>query len=188
MTSMQHPTCQGPARLGPAQLGPVLADLFVYWRSRCRDGLLPARADIDPIALRGILPSIFLLDVLGPRRFRTRLAGTEIVAQNGFNPTGQIMDDALMQGPHRQTLDMYDFAASRQLPVQYHANPFFSDEKPWLAYRSLVLPLAGADSQTGSLIGALHHEERELSAAMGEAAEPGAIRGHMPQWQPLPVT
>lgn len=187
MTSMQHPTRQGSTQPGPAQLGPVLTDLYVYWRSQCRDGLLPARADIDPIALRGILPSIFLLDVLGPRRFRTRLAGTEIVTQNGFNPTGQIMDDALMQGPHRQTLDMYAFAASRQLPVQYHANPFFSEEKPWLAYRSLVLPLAGSDSQTGSLIGALHHEERALPAATGEAAETAAPDGLRPQWQPLPV-
>src|SRR5215831_13779062 len=55
---------------------PSICRLVQYWRCRCVEGRLPARADIDPVALPYILANIFLLDVRRDeeprRRFRFR--------------------------------------------------------------------------------------------------------------------
>src|SRR5260221_5837990 len=56
---------------------PVLHELYQYWAGRRGDRAMPARADIDPIALKPILPYLLLIDVEpAPLRFRFRLAGT----------------------------------------------------------------------------------------------------------------
>jgi hypothetical protein len=56
---------------------PVLCELCHYWDGRRGDRAMPARADIDPIALKAILPYLMLVDVEpSPLRFRYRLVGT----------------------------------------------------------------------------------------------------------------
>ena len=39
---------------------PVLHETYLYWRSKHRAGRLPGRAQIDPVDLRGLLPSLQL--------------------------------------------------------------------------------------------------------------------------------
>ena len=56
---------------------PLLQRAFAYWDAKRAGHLLPSRADIEPTEIPGLLPNIFLVDVLyGPPRFHLRLMGT----------------------------------------------------------------------------------------------------------------
>jgi len=58
-----------------------------YWRSKRRDGRLPARGDIDPADIKPVLPNIILLNVgYDPFRISVRLRGTRI---DEFRPKGK---------------------------------------------------------------------------------------------------
>ncbi len=53
--------------------------IYDYWRSKCHDGKIPSRHDIDPSQIVGFLPTVSLIEVCwrGSRpRFMCRLAGT----------------------------------------------------------------------------------------------------------------
>ncbi len=53
--------------------------IYDYWRSKCGEGRIPSRRDIDPAHLKNHLPMISLTEVKtgGPKdRFQCRLAGT----------------------------------------------------------------------------------------------------------------
>lgn len=58
-----------------------------YWLSRCRDGRLPAKADIDPVDIPALLPNVILTRVVreapGVLDFEYRLIGDAIVRRMG---------------------------------------------------------------------------------------------------------
>jgi hypothetical protein len=63
--------------------------LFAYWASLRRAGLLPGRRDLDPAAITRLLPQVCLIDVLrAPRDYRLRLAGTGLYDVFGCEITG----------------------------------------------------------------------------------------------------
>jgi hypothetical protein len=85
---------QGP--ISEADLDPRLAELLAYWRVKRGSRRFPARADIDPIDLRGLLGNINLLDVVrgaSALRFRYRLFGSEFVFYHGGDLTGVWVDE-----------------------------------------------------------------------------------------------
>jgi hypothetical protein len=50
-----------------------------YWKSKCRDGRIPYRSDIDPLDLRDLLPNLVIVDLsYDPFRVRYRLTGTKV--------------------------------------------------------------------------------------------------------------
>ena len=58
---------------------PTQRSIYDYWRSKCADGRLPSRADINPAHLKEHLPMITLMACRsseGRDRFQCRLAGT----------------------------------------------------------------------------------------------------------------
>src|SRR3546814_18556267 len=73
---------------------PVLQSLLAYWQSKCGPGdRLPGRRDLDPLELRGLLPNIYLIDVLPARRFRLRLLGEAPVEVYGTGKVGRLIAD-----------------------------------------------------------------------------------------------
>lgn len=72
----------------------VLSGLDAYWRQQCAGRDMPRRADIDPIALKQILPRIILARVEhGPLRVLYTVVGTQCVASAGFDYTGYYLDE-----------------------------------------------------------------------------------------------
>src|SRR3546814_16147304 len=72
---------------------PVLQSLLAYWQSKCGPGdRLPGRRDLEPLELRGLLPNIYLIDVLPDRRFRIRLPAEAHVEVYGPGKFGRILD------------------------------------------------------------------------------------------------
>lgn len=91
--------------------------LLDYWRTRQpAAGRLPARADIDPVALGpDLLPYMALVDVIdagGDKAFRFRLVGTMLAEQAGLDLTGHRIDElnpnrsyaAYINGLYQQSL------------------------------------------------------------------------------------
>jgi hypothetical protein len=63
--------------------------LFDHWDRLRGDRLLPARAEIDPGAIKPLLPFIFILESRAPNEARIRLAGTGLRDLFGFETTGR---------------------------------------------------------------------------------------------------
>jgi hypothetical protein len=83
-------------RLPADAIEPEFTELLRYWESRRQGDRLPARADIEPLDLRALLPHLLLLDVerAGDRlRFRFRVAGTAFTTLIGRDVTGLHIDE-----------------------------------------------------------------------------------------------
>jgi hypothetical protein len=129
--------------------------LYAYWCSKRRqDGRLPARADIDPVEMRALLPRLALIDVLrdGDRlAFRYRLTGTEIVDRAGRDPTGKRFEE-LYSGDYLKT------AHATYREVVETGRPHTSDRvyplvpgREYMSYDRLLLPLA-SDGSTVDMV------------------------------------
>lgn len=96
--------------------------IFRYWKSLRRRGRLPARADLDPVAIRLRLPTISLIDVLdceaGVRAaaFRQRLAGTELFTAYGEEITGKTLDAIYTPQEAEYWAEHLDFVVSQRKP------------------------------------------------------------------------
>jgi hypothetical protein len=79
------------AQIGaPAAAARAHEELFAYWASRRAGAKLPGRRDLDPAAMKRLLPTISLIDVQRePLEFRVRLAGTALYDVYGREITGR---------------------------------------------------------------------------------------------------
>lgn len=72
-----------------------ISDFFLLWKSKCGNGVLPARRDVNPKEMVPFLPNIMLVDVVWPGpRFRYGLVGTGEVTHRGVDPTGKWLEEA----------------------------------------------------------------------------------------------
>jgi hypothetical protein len=62
--------------------------LVGYWSRLRKDGTLPDQTDIDPRAIKRMLPYVFILDVAETHRPVYRLAGTALCERFGFELKG----------------------------------------------------------------------------------------------------
>jgi hypothetical protein len=102
-------------RLEISQLGsPLIHRFHEYWRAKLvAPNVLPLRAAFDPAELRGLLPSLVILDVeREPLRFRYRLVGTRVVEFNAQEFTGRYLGTMGWQGEHQLVEVCADAAAS----------------------------------------------------------------------------
>jgi hypothetical protein len=82
----------------PAFLSPRCSRLLQYWNAARGINAFPARSDIDPAALKSLLPHIMMLSAEhDPFRVFYRLVGTEIVRFAKFDFTGHYADSLHFQ-------------------------------------------------------------------------------------------
>jgi hypothetical protein len=128
--------------------------LYDYWQSKASPSKLPARKDIDPLDIPGMLPRIALIDVLREAEgvtFRYRLAGTEIVERAGRDPTGKRFDELYCGDYLTNALNTY--ARIVEAPAPHLSERTFPlvEGKEFLRYDRLILPLA-ADGRTVDML------------------------------------
>lgn len=82
-------------RVSLSELAPeTIRRMHDHWLSKCRDGRLPGRRDIDPLEFPWALGLVCLLDVeQEPLKFRYRLDGTTIAERHGADFTGRTTDE-----------------------------------------------------------------------------------------------
>ena len=137
----------------PKTLRPEARELYDYWRSKCAEGRLPARADIDPIELHRLMPVMFLVDVVQTNdqpRFRMRLLGTEINSRFDRDAKGMWMDeDEILRNVLPDFYAAAEGRTPRYRPSARHA------KNEYLTYDRLILPLASDGEIVDMVIGVL---------------------------------
>jgi hypothetical protein len=66
------------------------ADLYRYWDAKRGGRPMPSRADLDPAAMRGLLPHLTLIERVEDG-FRYRLVGSQVVQDLGREMTGTMV-------------------------------------------------------------------------------------------------
>ena len=143
----------------PEPRSPVLLELLRYWQSKSRGGLLPARADLDPLELRALLPNIYLIDVLSGEaadtwRFRIRLLGERHVDVYGPGLVGKVIDDIFPPAVAAEFNRLYAAVVRRRMPVINHGKVSWLRNKEFLEYEGLHAPLAGDGRNIDCIFGA----------------------------------
>jgi hypothetical protein len=143
--------------------------LELYWRSLLRNRLMPARRDIDPAAMRRLLPNVFLLDLIGlPPRFRWRLAGTRIGDFERSEFTGLWLDETLRH-PDDPFLLFCRLTVAERRPTCHAAFRRDPDGSTRPLLRSL-LPLSEDGTNVAMLLGAVDYNPAEIMARQRGAA------------------
>jgi hypothetical protein len=121
-----------------------LLDLHGYWIKLCRDGDIPALANFKPAAIARLLPSVAMIDVLEPRDFRIRLAGTELCQTTGQDLMGQRIGEIFPPDYHGEVLEHWTSVVERRQAKWARAR-MWVPEKDHLNWQGVVLPLRGED-------------------------------------------
>lgn len=138
-----------------------LSRLLAWWRERCGTlGHLPARRDFDPVAMKDLLPYVYMVDVEGdgsagaPLRFRWRLIGTELTAMADRNATGRWFHDLYARDTYDDFTASYAEAVRSRRPIRTTGTMAFSGAaRDFLPYEALKVPLAGDGLLVDLLIG-----------------------------------
>jgi hypothetical protein len=141
---------------------PGLRSLFHYWLSLSIDGAVPRRRDIDAIALRRMLPNLYLLDAgATPDDLRYRLAGSLIVQAFGFEPGGLTRAEIRRRHvlPERQAEFDRTSAETHRIVaeglVAYTHDHMTSYTKDFLCYARLNLPISEDGRKVTGIFGAI---------------------------------
>ena len=127
---------------------------------------MPARADIEPLEIPALLPSLLLVDIVrqpdAPAnvlpRFRVRLAGTEIVDWYGDDYTGRYLDEIDFGDQRPRILADFGECAATGAPHRGERQ-FWSSRGVHIQMERLILPL-GEDGETASMLLAGLHFKR----------------------------
>lgn len=134
---------------------PILHRLLAYWQSKCgSDGRLPSRTDIDPLDLRGMLPNIYLIDVLPDGKFRLRLLGEAHVAVYGHGLVGRIIDDIFPPHSAAEFNRLYAAVVKRRTYLINRGQVTWWQSHEWLRFEGLHAPLASDGVTIDCIFGA----------------------------------
>ena len=129
----------------------LLRDLCAYW-DQCRAGrAMPSRADLDPVDIPRLLPTLILFDVeQDTERLKARLVGTRIVEMYGTYYTGQYLDE-IDFGDRRKAI-LHDYMTCYRTKSMYVSEHTFWTMRD-ISYRveRLILPLSD-DGETVTML------------------------------------
>lgn len=134
---------------------PTLLKFLDYWRSKCRDGRLPARADIDPVDIHDMLPGIIIIELIedaGRTRYRFRLFGTQHVEFNQRDLTGQCIDEVFGPEDAAKTEAAYARIVKTREP-HYWRTHMMMPGREFVHYERVMVPLASDGETVDMLIG-----------------------------------
>lgn len=133
----------------PADADSRLVRLLDYWRGKGRDGALPRRRAIDPVEIRGLLPVVFLIDIVpadeGPEDFRFSLVGQDVLDRYG-PLRGRTLREQMSGAELHRTLEEHRLCLTARLPVYVVNSERTAVDGDGLLYQRLLLPLAGEET------------------------------------------
>jgi len=144
-------------RLGQAtQLDARFRQLIDYWSARCGPGRLPARRQIRPEELPGLLPYLILYDIVTlPEgyRFRVRLIGTHFVELLGKEISGRFLDEVAYAPRYAELHQRLVRVIDTKRP-DFGIASLNNPERDFIQYGHLTLPLAEDGEHVDMLLGA----------------------------------
>jgi hypothetical protein len=135
---------------------PRFQRLASYLASKVPPGRLPGRQHIDPLEIPDLLPYLMLIDVVpqhsGPARYRIRLAGTEVVAIQGSDGTGQYVEEVLTAEQGCAEIRRgYDEIVRSHRP-EYRSGVVATPGREHIDYERIAFPLAADGEHVDMLI------------------------------------
>lgn len=122
---------------------PELKVLFAYWLGKVHDRVGPPRSEINLRDIPTLLPSIHLYDVQDEgRAFLLRVAGTQIVAAVGSDPTGKVLTSADREPVHARPFAGLNATFVYRRPIRSTAERTAAPERDFLSAEHLSLPLS----------------------------------------------
>ncbi|MDZ7713943.1 MAG: PAS domain-containing protein [Rhodovibrio sp.] len=118
---------------------------YEYWQSKAKDSRLPARADIDPMEMRGWIQAVLLAEAVfdadgTPVDFLFRVAGSRVCERYGHELTRRHLSDVRLDHQNANILANYAAAIETRRPIFSIAR--FQDETGLLrSFEMLLLPL-----------------------------------------------
>jgi hypothetical protein len=146
-SSSEQPLQPQDAARERALSDPKIRKVYDYWSSKCRDGALPKRSDIDPVDIYDCLSAIMIFDVIdGGRDFRIRLAGS-LVEEAHDRPLKGMLLSELGQGTAMTTvLARFQTLVTQRLP-DFYSDTLALVGRSFIEFDRVALPLA-EDGQT----------------------------------------
>ncbi len=132
--------------------------LYDYWRSKCRNGRLPCRSDINPAEVRKQLPMISLVESCyksGQTRFKYRLAGTGFWDLFEEEITGRFIDEL----PIGDRVLYWQRVLSRVMELKRPSAGVTRPGTPWRAHLAqfwVRLPLSEDGENVTTILGFDH--------------------------------
>lgn len=121
---------------------------------------MPARADIDPADIPGLLQRILLVDVLhDPLDFRIRLAGTLIEDRYGEGMQGRHINELDLGEAKDRIRDQYARVVRSGEPA-YVQNQLCKQDGRILTYERLLMPLSSGNAGRVDMLFAILKEVR----------------------------
>jgi hypothetical protein len=161
--------CRTRVEIEPTRLALQVED---YWRARCYSagrGAIPCRRDIEPAALGRLLPSVFLLDVVGPSlRLRWRLVGSAIAVHEGGDPTGRWVEDSLVPD-QAEIVQHFAEATIRERRPTCHGGRWCDSAGRQQVSARLLVPLSEEGSVVSTLLGLIDYAPAEIVPLQGAA-------------------
>ena len=135
---------------------PIVREAYRYWASKQRAGLLPARADIDPIDIPRVLPHISLVErETGTGRFRCRLCGSSLVDILGRDPTGKYLDEVYPDFESSESRRYRDQVFEMGKPSHRIGRPTLRFPRDFVSVERLYLPLAEVGHRVSMVMGVM---------------------------------
>lgn len=133
---------------------PKVRAVHENWSRLRNDGLLPSRADFDPVAMPALLPSICLIDVQAdPQRFRYRLIGTAIVPILGAEYTGRWLDECMGGFESSDFSNALKAVARDGQPCHFRGISSFRFSRDVAEIEHVILPLARDGRNVDMILG-----------------------------------
>ena len=135
--------------LGLNFVDPRPVRLLAEWRGKFRGDRLPSRDQFDPLDLREHLGNLIVLETEPEHHdFRYRLVGTDIVDTVGRDVTGQLVQEAY----DVRAVQVIRYLAESAVPGRIFGRVDWQ-EKPFLYYETLILPLSSNGVTVDRLLG-----------------------------------
>jgi hypothetical protein len=141
---------------------PTVAAIFAYWDGKRGARRMPSRADIDPVDLRGLINNIALYDVVEPELggesgplYRVRLVGSDIVAFDGRNTTGEWVASGKPPELAAQINGMLTGIVTSRAPRFRSGLVYWSGDKSYRRFESCFLPLSPDDGAVNMILNAV---------------------------------
>ncbi len=130
-------------------------EIFSYWNDRRGSRTAPARADIDPSAIRHLLPDLFVLTQMDDASLVFRLTGTRLynlfhrdLRDNAFNAMWQ-------EDSAGSACRIAQGVMERARPVLFDIQAESATAQASQEFEMLLLPLAAQPDRAPRLLGAL---------------------------------
>ena len=137
----------------PTDAHPNIQALYAYWDRKRAGRSMPARADIQPVEIAGLMPQIYIVDAAQDGGELTyRLFGTALVALFGREMTGRPMAEGLPPEAAEEARARYRTVIRERRPL-YHRAQLHEPRNNYTEVERLILPLSPNDIRVDMLIG-----------------------------------